>query len=197
MPLKPMSEKKRAKLAAQGVVFPTSTLRPVSAKKAAERKAAGKPVFARPVARYTGPDDDTVACVVERDRGRCGWCGHPIDFYGVRGFDWSVGHRRPRQMGGDTRPDTNLPSNLELLHGHGRSLCHGELETERRGEAGVLGHLLDGEAVPSQRPIRHAVHGWCYLTDDGAVTQAPPPVDLGDRFDFGGYWDDESGAVCA
>jgi hypothetical protein len=161
-----------------------TALRRVSAK-----RTAGTGFTRRP-ARYTGPDVATVQALWRRDDGRCGWCGHPIDPYTVRGLDWSVQHRRPRRRDG-VRPDTNLPSNLELLHGSGTTGCHGQVENRDRAHAIRTGHLLHADDVPSRRPIEHAVHGWCYLTDDGTTSTAPPPIDLGDRVDFGGYLDDE------
>jgi hypothetical protein len=177
--MKAISDKQREAREAEGDPFPFSTLRRKSPKKTAAAVDSLPPELRRRASktaapRYTGPNKLTVDIVWKRDFGRCGWCGRPIDPDSVRGFDWSVGHRRPRQMGGDPRPDTNLPSNLELLHGSGVSLCHGELETKRRGEAQDRGHLLSGEFVPSQHAIEHAVHGWCYLTDDGDWSTVPP-----------------------
>lgn len=191
--LKPMSDKKAAQLAEEGVRFPHSTLRQVSPKRAAERVAAGKSPLARSAPRDTGPDEETVAGLFERDGWRCGKCGGAIT--GTRGWDWSVSHRRPRRAGGDPRPDTNLPSNLELLHGSATTLCHGDVESHR-GDAYLSGHLLHDGDVPSQEPVNHAVHGWVYLTDDGRVEQAPPPVNRAGVLDLGGYWD-EDGTACA
>jgi hypothetical protein len=192
--LNPISAKKLEQLRAAGQPRPYSTLAAVSPKRAAALAATGKRVTTRKPARYTGPDKDTVDTVWARDEGRCGWCGRPVNPHSTRGFDWSMQHRRPRRRDGE-RPDTNLPSNLELLHGSGTTLCHGEVENQRRADAIRRGHLLHADGVPSQQPIDHAIHGWCHLTDDGAVTYAAPPVDRGDRIDFGGYWDDETGAA--
>lgn len=126
-------------------------------------------------AKPTGPDRNTVDAVLERDQHSCGLCGHGLS--GQRGRDWSVQHRRPRRMGGDTRQDVNLPSNLFAVHGDGVSGCHGRIESHR-AESYENGWLLHDRDVPSQRPICHAVHGWCYLTDDGRVEYAPPPVNV-------------------
>lgn len=121
--------------------------------------------------RPTGPDLLTREKVWERDDGQCAWCGDPIT--GERSVDWSVGHRRPRRMGGDPRPDTNSPANLILLHGDGTTLCHGLIEGQRT-VAYDLGMLLHDGDRPCQRPIHHAVHGWCWLTDDGEAVSEPP-----------------------
>ena len=130
----------------------------------------------RPTRRSTGPDRLTVDAVLERDRHSCAVCGHGLS--GARGWGWSIQHRRPRRAGGDPRPDTNLPSNLIPVHGSGTTDCHGRIESHR-AESYENGWLLHGGDVPSQQAICHAVHGWCYLTDDGRVSLSPPPVDVG------------------
>ena len=172
--MKAMSDKRRARLAAEGVTYPHSTLLPKSAK-AAPLSAGLPPELqrkpARKVARPTGPDKLTVEVVIHRDRGQCAWCGGRIT--GERSIDWSVGHRRPRRMGGDPRPDTNSPANLILLHGDGVSGCHGALESQR-AVAYDRGMLLHDTDTPSRRPVEHAVHGWVYLSDDGEAVTEPP-----------------------
>jgi len=125
--------------------------------------------------RSTGPDRNTVDAVLERDQRSCAVCGDGIT--GERGWDWSIQHRRPRRAGGDTRPDTNLPSNLVAVCGSGTTLCHGRIESHR-AEAYEHGWLLRERDVPSQEAICHAVHGWCYLTDDGQVSLSPPPINV-------------------
>lgn len=117
--------------------------------------------------RNTDPTPATVKIVRERDDDRCAKCGFEIS--GLRGFDWSVSHRRPRGMGGDRRPETNEPGNLVLLHGHGTSLCHGEVES-RRAEAIDSGQTVHKNEIPADRPINHAVHGWVYLDDFGGFS---------------------------
>lgn len=123
----------------------------------------------------TRPTEATVQLVIKRDEGRCAACGDEI--YGMRGWDWSVQHRRPAGMGGDPRPETHAAGNLVLLHGHGTSLCHGDVES-RRADAQKKGLLIPKESVdpPSQWAIEHAVHGWCYLLDDGSVSYEPAEV---------------------
>ncbi|MBX6749988.1 MAG: hypothetical protein IRY85_10035 [Micromonosporaceae bacterium] len=128
--------------------------------------------------RSTGPDQHTVDTVLERDQHSCGVCGYGLS--GTRSVDWSIQHRRPRRQGGDPRPDVNLPSNLFAVHGDGTSGCHGRIESHR-AEAYSNGWLLHDGDVPSQEAICHAVHGWCYLTDDGRISYSPPPVLVGEE----------------
>jgi hypothetical protein len=148
--------------------------------------SAKKTVSAPKRQRSTGPDAHTVDVTLERDHWSCVTCSDAI--FGERGRDWSIGHRRPRRMGGDPRPDTNLPSNLITLHGDGVSSCHGMLESNR-ALAYDQGWLLHDVDVPSQVPILHATHGWVHLTDDGRIEQAPPPINRDGVLDLGGYWD--------
>ena len=76
-------------------------------------------------------------------------------------------------MGGTRRDDANSPANLVLLCGSGTTSCHGTVE-RRRGEAFDRGVLVRQNADPSQVAIEHAVHGWCYLSDDGEAVTEPP-----------------------
>lgn len=121
--------------------------------------------------RATGPSLDVVEKVWNRDEGRCARCGLPV--YGERGTGWSVQHRRPRRAGGDTRPETNLPGNLVLLGGSATTGCHQEVESHR-AQAGITGFILQSTALPSQVPIKHAVHGWCLLDDEGGWEPCAP-----------------------
>lgn len=118
--------------------------------------------------RNTGPSPDVVALLFERDNGRCAACAGAIT--GERGFDWSVQHRSPRRGGGTRRPWINLPGNLVLLHGHGTSLCNGDVERDRARwtAAGFL--VRDGITLPADTPIEHAVHGLVRLDDEGGWT---------------------------
>lgn len=76
-------------------------------------------------------------------------------------------------MGGTWREDTNSPANLVILCGTGTESCHGWVETNR-AEAYRLGLLVKQNAAPSQVSIQHAVHGLCWLTDDGDWVQEQP-----------------------
>lgn len=123
----------------------------------------------------TGPTRATVELVCQRDANRCAWCRGVVT--GVRGEDWSIQHRRPRGMGGDRRPETNLPGNLVLVHGNGTQGCHGVIES-RRAEAQEKGFLVPKGSVlpPAFHAIEHAFHGWVYLLDDGSISSHPPGV---------------------
>jgi 5-methylcytosine-specific restriction endonuclease McrA len=142
--------------------------------------------LAKKAQRPTGPDKLTVEAVIHRDRGQCAWCGDRVS--GERGTGWSVQHRRPRRMGGDRRPDSNSPANLVLLCGSATTLCHLAAESQR-AIAYDRGVLLRDNEVPTQRPVEHAAFGWIYLTDDAAITMAPPPINRDGVLDLGGYWD--------
>ncbi len=115
----------------------------------------------------------TVELVYARDHGRCALCG--MEVYGRRSLDFSVHHRRPAGMGGDRRPETHAPGNLVLLHGTGTVLCHGHVES-RRTQSLASGLLVHRAVTPSLRSIEHAVHGRCWLADDGTVSLQPPAV---------------------
>jgi hypothetical protein len=121
------------------------------------------------------PSKKTVQAVIDRDRGCCAWCGHEV--HGVRGFDWSVGHRRPAGFGGDRRPETHAAGNLVVLHGHGTAGCHGEIESSRTA-AQARGFFVPKESPeePEMWSIEHALYGWCYLRNDGSIATDPPEV---------------------
>ena len=80
-------------------------------------------------------------------------CGARVDFVdGVRGWDWSLQHRRPRGMGGTRLAEINSPANLLLLCGSATTGCHGYVERERAAA------LHAGWLVPSSSdPTRDAV----------------------------------------
>jgi hypothetical protein len=109
--------------------------------------------------------------VAERDSGSCAYCGRGV--WGQRGFDFSLHHRRPAQAGGDRTVEAHAPGNLVLLHGHGANLCHGRIENERTRSVD-LGFLVKRPFLPAGMPIKHAVHGWCLLADDGLVFTTNP-----------------------
>lgn len=112
--------------------------------------------------RYTGPMPDVVQAVLERDRWRCVVCSECLD--GRRGVDYAIHHRRPRRMGGDERPETNLPANLVALC----TDCHLWVES-RRSEAAEMGLLLHANDNPSEHPVAHAVLGPVLLDNEGGV----------------------------
>jgi hypothetical protein len=117
------------------------------------------------------PSKATFEMVMRRDDESCAFCGSGV--YGERGFDFSLHHRRPAQSGGDRSPEAHAAGNLVLLHGHGTASCHALVES-RRTLALELGFLVKRPTLPATVPIRHAIHGWCLLSDDGAVTITNP-----------------------
>ena len=125
--------------------------------------------------RDTGPGAETVAVVVERDRGLCAVCGHEVS--GTRGLDWSVQHRLARKGGGTQRRWVNFPSNLVLLCGHGTTGCHFRVESQGAWARDQGYKIREGRWRPPEVGIEHAAHGRrVYLTDDGGISDTPPEV---------------------
>lgn len=147
-PMKPMSPKRRAQLAAAGVAFPASTL--VSRE---PKKATGK----RP--KDTGPEAATVNAVLERDGYQCVVCSGAL--HGTRGFDYSVHHRKLRSQGGDNRL-----SNLISVCGHGTAGCHSNIHGAP-AKAMDAGWIVSREQDPAQTLMAHSLYGYVLLDDEG------------------------------
>lgn len=115
----------------------------------------------------TGPSPATRSLVYLRADHRCELC---------HGSAWggSVHHRRPRGMGGDRRPETNLPSNLLLLCGSGTTGCHEWVESNR-SHATDIGLLIPkmSQQLPAEIPVA-LLMGTVWLTDDGGYEYGPP-----------------------
>lgn len=107
----------------------------------------------------TGPTAKIVQLVKDRATNRCERCGHSVE--NVRA---AVHHRRPRGMGGTSRPGTNSPSNLLLLC----DPCHLSVESGRQISR-ERGWLVRQEHDPARQPVWLAGRGWSYLTHDGQV----------------------------
>lgn len=78
-------------------------------------------------------------------------------------------HRRAKGMGGDKRPDTNLPANLVLLCGSGTTGCHGWVHANPR-DAQLLGWIIPRWADPLEVPIPAYTSAWSalvFLDNDG------------------------------
>jgi hypothetical protein len=158
-----MSPKQRAARAAAGEPHPTSTFRRKPPKRTGKRPTA------------TGPDQATVALVLERDGHQCTRCGLGVS--GDRGVDWSIQHRRARGSGGTCRPDANAPQALILLCGSATTLCHGWVESHRAA-AEPYGWAIKSTDDPLTVPVRHSLHGWVLLDNAGTTTRVDPPTDL-------------------
>lgn len=72
-----------------------------------------------------------------------------------------------RKRGGTSRAFINLPGNLILLHGTGVEGCHGRVEANGRWAVEQGFRVREGVALPAEVPVKHAVHGWVTLADDG------------------------------
>ena len=161
-PISPISAKRRAKLAAAGVVHPVSTFGPPKNK--APKLAAGRKAG-------TGPDRATVDVVLGRDGHSCVVCGAGLS--GLRGVDWSVHHRLRRSQGLDNRP-----ANLVSVCGHGTAGCHSNIHA---GPAAArrAGWLIKGVQEPVSIPMAHALLGWVLLDNAGGWTRTDRRNDNG------------------
>lgn len=117
--------------------------------------------------RNTGPTPAVVEAVYERAAWACEICTGMVG--PVRGKDHHLHHRRPRQMGGSKRRDTNLPSNLLLLCPD----CHATTESHR-AEAYAVGWLLRQNDRPAEIAVLVQRDRWCYLGEDGRYHDDPP-----------------------
>lgn len=164
-PLAPMSAKRRAALAAEGVTNPGSTF--AAAPKLAAPASAGKP---RKPRVSTGPDRATVAVVYERAQHGCERCAEHVG--PERGVDHHIHHRRPRAAGGSKRDDTNSPANLVLICPD----CHSEVESYREA-AYAEGWLVRQTGDPAEVPILiERGNRWVLLSPLGLYLPAAPIV---------------------
>ncbi len=146
----------------------------MSAKRAAEIKAAGLPAFStfvrqgprsaqrepKPRKTSTGPTRATVELVLDRDGHACVKCG--LGLHGTRGVDYSIHHRKLRSQGGGHTAD-----NLVAMCGHGSAGCHSWAHS-RRGAAERLGLIVPSAYEPATFPLWHAIHGRVLLVADGS-----------------------------
>lgn len=112
--------------------------------------------------RDTGPTRTVRHTVKARAAMCCERCG-----CSVAAVEHHVHHRRPRQMGGDTRPETNCPSNLLLLC----TPCHSAVESSRQISY-ERGWLVHAEHNPAVQPVWLAGRGSVYLRADGTTAPA-------------------------
>ena len=120
--------------------------------------------------RRTGPSAAVVDLVLERANYSCEVCG--CGFGDRRGVDYSVHHRRPRQMGGTRWTGINLPSNLLVVDGSGTTGCHGVIESNRVG-AVAAGWLVLSRTDPATVATLITRDRWVYLTRTGEYSDHP------------------------
>lgn len=110
--------------------------------------------------------------VVARDQGSCARCGRHVAHL-ERGFAWSIHHRRPRGTGGTSIAWVNQPANLLVLCGSGVTGCHGWVERERTRafNEGLLVSKI-GVATAMNTRLKHALHGWVLLNNEGGYEAA-------------------------
>lgn len=114
------------------------------------------------------PNASTKLLVRARAHDRCERCGSELD-----GWDGgSYHHRRIKGMGGDRRPETNLPANLLLLCGSGTTRCHGWVHAGgNRAAALEGGWLVSRWALPGEQPVVLALLGRRLLDDAGGTRE--------------------------
>lgn len=131
------------------------------------RKKAIKRVLLSRRQKATGPDPATVEQVYERAGYACEIGGCMVG--DRRGVDHHIHHRRPRALGGTTRPETNGPQNLLLLC----PACHLEVE-QHREQARAMGWLVGQNQDPAQVPVLVHPARWVLLAADGTYAEATP-----------------------
>ena len=118
-----------------------------------------------------------VDAIFKRDHGRCAKCRRQWDRDYKRGElgGWDMQHRMARGSGGSRKnPAVGDVSNGIILC---RS-CHREVEN-RTVDSWAEGFAMSrlGITQPWEKPIKHAVHGWVRLTQEGDVERCSPPAD--------------------
>lgn len=104
--------------------------------------------------------------VDQRDEGTCVSCG--------RSGAKDRHHRRFKQMGGSSLPDTDSAQNLVTLCGWGNTGgCHGLAHTDDDW-ARSQGYRIPTDANPLEVPIRHHLWGEVYLRADGCFDFMAP-----------------------
>ena len=117
--------------------------------------------------KRTGFTAKQIQAVRERDHNSCAWHGQAC------GEESLVGHHRANRGAGG-RKSMNVLSNCVLLCSATNGLI--ESNTDAAIQARVLGIKISSHADPDAEPITHAVHGKCFLNDDGTVTSAEKEV---------------------
>jgi hypothetical protein len=119
-----------------------------------------------------GPSPAVVDAVRRRDGHACIRCG--MAAVGVRGWDWSLHHRRGR----DSKPDSHLAQNLLTVCGASNvDGCHGYIH-QHRTEAQDNGWWISRIGVvndPLSIPVLVGQGSrWVYLGADARYFDEPP-----------------------
>jgi len=122
--------------------------------------------------KYTGPTMATTELVIERANYACEINGCLLG--DVRGVDWSIQHRAPRQSGGTIDPRYNQAPNLLLVCGSAVTGCHGLIEDKLRAEAYTVGWLLKRGQDPASERVLILRQRFVWLTVDGRYADHPP-----------------------
>lgn len=162
---------RRTPLARKSPLQQRTSLRARSSLKASSPLARKQPPAKRP--NSTGPSGAVRAIVTARAIGCCEICLTPLRASDIWIGAHSFHHRRPRQMGGTVRPETNGPANLLLVCGTGTTGCHGTIEANRAA-AYEQGWLVRQNADPREVPV--------------ALRVAGPGLSLVRLDDEGGHW---------
>jgi hypothetical protein len=116
-----------------------------------------------------GPDAQRI---LQRENGRCIRCGEQLGE--IRGWDWSIHHRRRR----DGKPDSHSLQNcVAMCGGDNVTGCHGWAH-QHRSESQPDGYWLSRIAGedPLLMPILVGKDRWVYLSVDGEYSYEPPEV---------------------
>lgn len=124
------------------------------------RKAAAKPKRVK----RTGPPTSVMAVLAERSGGLCEL--GIVCLGNAAAVDPS--HRIAKGMGGTRDPRSNTASN----NLHACRACHDLVERDPAAAYNNGWKIRRGAADPREVPVRHWVHGWVYLNDDGSVLRS-------------------------
>lgn len=119
-----------------------------------------------------------VDLIFARDNGRCAKCGRKWDRdYGRAALGgWDMQHRMARGQGGSRKNPAagDVSAGIILCR-----TCHHDVEVKHRVDGFAQGFAISriGIRMPWEVPIRHAVHGWCRLTQEGGHEPCVPPDD--------------------
>lgn len=114
--------------------------------------------------------------IKQRSGGVCEVCGRRLSAdWGLRGWLWSIHHRRNRGMGGSSkRPHTDCSCNLLVVCGNGTVMCHGWI-TEHPTTASQRGLTVSKYRDEPWRDKVKLHDGWFILRCDGSRSGLAEP----------------------